>query len=271
MRGDAQKQCIKYCGKCMHIFGPFSIMLGSLVLPLFHIILEAFFYASASPEDKNSALLYMLIVEGIFSTICLAFLYRSLLMASCNDPGATELQLERLTLQFSQEFIDSFPKCPKCNLPKPPRAHHCSICNKCHLRMDHHCPAVGNCVAFRNHQPFLVMLNWGIISCFLFTIYTIIFGIVEKGIFRYFTFAFSASSLLVGCFLCYFFCDQMKNVSRNVTTLEEFIEDDQDKYDLGRTENIRQMFGDGKLRFFLPRLSDMTGFEWALPKYQSQV
>jgi hypothetical protein len=25
------------------------------------------------------------------------------------------------------------------NLPKPPRAHHCGICKKCTLRMDHHC------------------------------------------------------------------------------------------------------------------------------------
>lgn len=29
--------------------------------------------------------------------------------------------------------------CKKCISPKPPRAHHCSICNKCILKMDHHC------------------------------------------------------------------------------------------------------------------------------------
>lgn len=29
--------------------------------------------------------------------------------------------------------------CKKCDSPRPPRTHHCSICNKCILKMDHHC------------------------------------------------------------------------------------------------------------------------------------
>ena len=29
--------------------------------------------------------------------------------------------------------------CKKCISPKPPRAHHCSVCGKCILKMDHHC------------------------------------------------------------------------------------------------------------------------------------
>ena len=29
--------------------------------------------------------------------------------------------------------------CKKCQMPKPPRAHHCSICRRCVLKMDHHC------------------------------------------------------------------------------------------------------------------------------------
>lgn len=29
--------------------------------------------------------------------------------------------------------------CQKCVRLKPERAHHCSICNSCILRMDHHC------------------------------------------------------------------------------------------------------------------------------------
>lgn len=31
------------------------------------------------------------------------------------------------------------PRCRKCLGPKPARAHHCSICGKCVLKMDHHC------------------------------------------------------------------------------------------------------------------------------------
>ena len=29
--------------------------------------------------------------------------------------------------------------CQKCGVPKPPRAHHCSMCQTCVLKMDHHC------------------------------------------------------------------------------------------------------------------------------------
>ncbi|XP_056285440.1 palmitoyltransferase ZDHHC16B isoform X2 [Pseudoliparis swirei] len=35
--------------------------------------------------------------------------------------------------------IPSVSICKKCITPKPPRTHHCSICNTCVLKMDHHC------------------------------------------------------------------------------------------------------------------------------------
>jgi palmitoyltransferase len=31
-------------------------------------------------------------------------------------------------------------RCRKCDGPKPERAHHCSVCKRCVLLMDHHCP-----------------------------------------------------------------------------------------------------------------------------------
>ena len=44
--------------------------------------------------------------------------------------------------------------CRKCIFPKPTRAHHCSICARCILNQDHHCPWINNCVGHLNHRYF---------------------------------------------------------------------------------------------------------------------
>mmetsp|Transcript_17907 Transcript_17907/g.42949 ORF Transcript_17907/g.42949 Transcript_17907/m.42949 type:complete len:304 (-) Transcript_17907:291-1202(-) len=48
--------------------------------------------------------------------------------------------------------------CQKCQLPKPPRCHHCRVCNRCVLRMDHHCPWVNNCIGHGNYKAFFLLL-----------------------------------------------------------------------------------------------------------------
>eukprot|EP00466_Bigelowiella_natans_P002255 jgi/Bigna1/44384/e_gw1.94.57.1 len=40
----------------------------------------------------------------------------------------------------------------RCSHFKPDRSHHCSQCNACVMRMDHHCPYLDNCVGQHNYK-----------------------------------------------------------------------------------------------------------------------
>jgi hypothetical protein len=55
--------------------------------------------------------------------------------------------------------------CRRCKAFKPQRAHHCSVCRRCIIKMDHHCPWVNNCVGIGNHKYFLLFIFYTMLSC----------------------------------------------------------------------------------------------------------
>lgn len=49
--------------------------------------------------------------------------------------------------------------------PKPERTHHCSVCDTCSLKFDHHCPWLNQCVGIGNERYFVMFMVWLAIGC----------------------------------------------------------------------------------------------------------
>lgn len=94
----------------------------------------------------------------ILLLVCLpyVFLYASIATKSYITTKNHREELERYP--YDRVMFHPGRYCKTCQVLKPARSKHCSICNACVSRHDHHCVWLMNCVGLNNYGYFLSMI-----------------------------------------------------------------------------------------------------------------
>ncbi|KAG5525318.1 hypothetical protein RHGRI_031860 [Rhododendron griersonianum] len=170
------------------IFGPdarsmiFTLLLIIAPIIVFCVCVAWHLRYQFSPHNSG----YAVLVAPIIFTI---FVLGLLFLTSVRDPGIVPRNSHPPEEEFTAQSIEvggrrtpslQFPRtkevmvngitvrvkyCDTCMLYRPPRCSHCSICNNCVERFDHHCPWVGQCVGLRNYRFFFCFVSSSTLLC----------------------------------------------------------------------------------------------------------
>ncbi|XP_050242552.1 probable protein S-acyltransferase 16 isoform X1 [Quercus robur] len=146
----------------------FSVPVTVVVLAILYIYLstvfifiERWFGLMSSPGVFNA-------VAFTFIALMCVFTYSDSVFT---DPGrvpatyAPDIEDTENPIHEIKRKSGDLRYCQKCSHYKPPRAHHCRVCKRCVLRMDHHCIWINNCVGHANYKVFFIFIVYAVIAC----------------------------------------------------------------------------------------------------------
>ncbi|XP_075503297.1 putative protein S-acyltransferase 1 [Primulina tabacum] len=164
-------------------------------------------------------------------------------------PATTDLKLPRTKDIFVNGFLVKVKFCDTCLLYRPPRSSHCSMCNNCVQRFDHHCPWVGQCIGVRNYWTFILFISTSTLLCIYVFTFTLWHLLKEQGS-MYHSMSKDVISLilLVYCFIVVWFVGGLSIfhfylICTNQTTYENFryhYDKNENPYNHGTLKNIKE-------------------------------
>ncbi|GLJ42877.1 hypothetical protein SUGI_0888800 [Cryptomeria japonica] len=88
-------------------------------------------------------------------------------ITSFSDPGTiNSANVSRYLSAYCYDgIIFTEKECATCKIPRPARSKHCSVCDRCVARFDHHCGWMNNCIGEKNLRYFLAFLLWHFFLC----------------------------------------------------------------------------------------------------------
>ncbi|XP_077301941.1 palmitoyltransferase ZDHHC16A [Arctopsyche grandis] len=144
--------------------GKFFVLMVSLLTS--SVVFIAYWLGLPYWWERNPTVTIFLMIFGHWLLVNIIFHYYKAVVTSPGHPPEASLIVEAVSI------------CRKCIAPKPPRSHHCSVCNTCVLCMDHHCPWLNNCVGHFNRRHFYLYMVYMVIGVFFIIIAGIDIGYV---------------------------------------------------------------------------------------------